>query len=1512
MKVNETSTWRKTVQIFASFALVFSMIPICATHNSQVAEATDGGTTEEPWLYYSNVYPEDYQAKNTHKEIDVDAKEVGGKLIYDKDYKDSKDIYSQIVKHVIDATKDGNKIFKEGSATLDGTPSFTSNGAVEVQSNNDAVRIDTTTPVVTKSYVHNDDNPILITYCLPSEDTNNWELSFSVKGKDNDDKDLSVNVVATYNSADKTLNIKEKDEKFELPTESLEGDEVFNLEPIERIDEIKDVQTEDATTLKNFFKDTGIDTSFTGVELETDLPYKDLIYQDYKMVSVDDENWKVTFDEKDKKLKVTKKNAEASTSSLKLTFYAGEEFKEDGSNTLCVIDGADEGSIKTNINTKTAEAKIVSDAVSGSSLDLSFRGDTCVLKISGLSRNDYKITYDDKYKDLFDVSLDLKGKEPGITLKRKEAVSATAECLGGFEFNFYIGDDPVTNRLGDENFKIGVNQNTRTNDAKIVTDKLGNESKLFEVTYGQENPLVISFDGEDGMKRGDYLISGAENDYYSFEYNSEKKQLSIKPKKASDNQAKTVKLTFYVNSGEKAIENNQLVQVDLNVKVNKKEIKWNEDALPTGGKTAALDYRYVDDQISYVKDNIKDWINSDSVVGKDDVGLDLSKIGFSAYPTTDVETEKTFTVTGIKKQNSNYTFKNSEGKDTDETSLTLKVKKIASQEYTVLENFTFKGKQGDGTEVDLKDGIEKENEVWVNSDVTINWKDHKLADPVTESSNNQDLPKNTSENYIDTLSPSALNEDASEGSSIVASKIYAKDSKTNVVSKITDLKVNIDRTAPVVYNFGVNTGGVKEKSFVDNVISFFFPSNIRAKVSMNATDSNSGEQAVSGILKDSNAKVYYNDNGKDSWHDIAFDDTDKYPFHFEVDAADVDRITENFNVQLTDNAKNTNYDAAKDAKGLPEDVWELVQNNVAPSVSISFDNNDVRNGSFYNNNRKVTVQITADHFDLTKEHDSTQELVTFSINGNEQHVSIRDFGDDGKWERTFSDDADYTLRAQYVDLAGQFCSATADNWTIDKTTPEVSVIWDNENATNGNYYAAARTATVTITEHNFDASMFNVQPTGDGGNASEYGAPVTDDWSHFGDSHQCHVTFSGPGRYAMTIEGEDLAQNSLQGDKEVSEFVVDTTQPEITIAVNGEQDASSHAYPDNAGVSVAINDTNVDSSSQINVESISWNGNGTPYAENRGSSATSVTVDMPNPENKPESDGVYRITVNALDLAGNTQTKTVDWSVNRFGSTYVVSDSTKGVITKKYVKAKDMSDVAITEINPSGVNESSATAKIARGTNSQTLEKGQGFTFAEAADANGWPAFTYTISKDKYSSDAMYQTIVSSTDSAGRASDNTMADKSSDRKNSCDVYFAVDNTAPIVSFTGFDESIVAGREHKVNAYIEDNMKLDHAVIEVNGIEVESLDSSDLSDKNHEITLKESGDMQKLTVKAYDAAGNVCNVDSSQVFVNNDPLARLMHNTVLFVGLIVGGLVIIGGLVWYFFFYKRRKEEEQQA
>ena len=92
MKPNETSTWRKAVQIFATFALVFSMIPICATQNAQVATADEeGAETPETWYYYSGIYPS-YETKNKQEaieDVDVFVSEnikytEGGKDIYSK------------------------------------------------------------------------------------------------------------------------------------------------------------------------------------------------------------------------------------------------------------------------------------------------------------------------------------------------------------------------------------------------------------------------------------------------------------------------------------------------------------------------------------------------------------------------------------------------------------------------------------------------------------------------------------------------------------------------------------------------------------------------------------------------------------------------------------------------------------------------------------------------------------------------------------------------------------------------------------------------------------------------------------------------------------------------------------------------------------------------------------------------------------------------------------------------------------------------------------------------------------------------------------------------------------------------------------------------------------------------------------------------------------------------------------------------------------------------------------
>ena len=47
---------------------------------------------------------------------------------------------------------------------------------------------------------------------------------------------------------------------------------------------------------------------------------------------------------------------------------------------------------------------------------------------------------------------------------------------------------------------------------------------------------------------------------------------------------------------------------------------------------------------------------------------------------------------------------------------------------------------------------------------------------------------------------------------------------------------------------------------------------------------------------------------------------------------------------------------------------------------------------------------------------------------------------------------------------------------MDRTAPVVSVTFDNDDAQNGIYYQAPRTATISVRERNFSAALISIQP----------------------------------------------------------------------------------------------------------------------------------------------------------------------------------------------------------------------------------------------------------------------------------------------------------------------------------------------------------------------------------------------------------------------------------------------------
>ena len=469
--------------------------------------------------------------------------------------------------------------------------------------------------------------------------------------------------------------------------------------------------------------------------------------------------------------------------------------------------------------------------------------------------------------------------------------------------------------------------------------------------------------------------------------------------------------------------------------------------------------------------------------------------------------------------------------------------------------------------------------------------------------------------------------------------------------------------------------------------------------------------------------------------------------------------------------------------------------------------------------------------------------------------------------------------------------------------------WNTEAAQNGKYYNAARTATITVEEHNFDPNLFKIEAPVSAGNGDEATPAQIGGWTSNGDTHTATVTFPGQGVYTLSVSGEDLASNKSESYTS-PEFVIDTIKPKIDI----QNVVNRTAYAGEVAPSAAVHDTNLADGTTIEVSKISYplsKDDPNPYAGAAiNTSATDKSVSYLNPAKTKGNDGVYTLTVQAIDLAGNTESEAVTWSVNRFGSTYVISDNT-GKMLDQYLKSSKTTDVKVTEINPSGLDDNKTSVELTRDTKNTTLKSGDNYT-TDSDTSSGWSEYNYTVSKSNYDKDGAYRVLFHSEDAAGNSSENTMEGKNAKKTGAAaEINFAVDDTAPIASFVDlasngkYEES-----SHKAKVSFEDNLKLSKAQIKVNGKTVATFTADQLEKSPiREFTLDGSSSKQDVTVVAWDAAGNKSKeLKATGVLVTNDSFVLWMNNLPLMVGTIVAIVVVAGGI--YLVVAKKRKENEE--
>lgn len=546
--------------------------------------------------------------------------------------------------------------------------------------------------------------------------------------------------------------------------------------------------------------------------------------------------------------------------------------------------------------------------------------------------------------------------------------------------------------------------------------------------------------------------------------------------------------------------------------------------------------------------------------------------------------------------------------------------------------------------------------------------------------------------------------------------------------------------------------------------------------------------------------------------------------------------------------------------------------NKAPIVTFSFDQSDVHNGKYYNNDKTLTITVDERNFD-----ESYQPQVTSTAGGG---YSISGWSHNGEIHTatvTFSGDSDYTVTYDCFDLAGNKSNTEKlDEFTVDKTKPVIQVSYDNNSALNNNYYKEARTATITITEHNFNPGEVTVTTTAqlDGAAAS---APGVSGWSGSGDTHVATVSYSADADYTFTISATDLASN-VSDPYATESFTVDQTKP--TVEITNIEDRSAN----NGEVApvITLNDINFDSGKTVvhltgaNKGEVDTTGMYTSTASNKGQTLTFYNF-------KENMDDIYTLTAETTDKAGNQYSTSKIFSVNRDGSTYLYDDYTEELIKNGYTN--DPKNLVVSEINVDTLTFRELT--VSENGTQKTLEQNKDFEVSESGSDVSWKEYKYTINASNFENEGDYNVSIYSEDRATNVTTNTAKSK--------DILFAVDKTSPVISLANIEDG---GRykveSQKFTANVDDNMALDKVEYYVDDELKQTFDADEVSANGGSLDLSvdSSNTFRNVSVKAYDKANNEATTASVDVLVSANTWVQFYNNKPAFYGTIGGGVAAV--------------------
>lgn len=575
-----------------------------------------------------------------------------------------------------------------------------------------------------------------------------------------------------------------------------------------------------------------------------------------------------------------------------------------------------------------------------------------------------------------------------------------------------------------------------------------------------------------------------------------------------------------------------------------------------------------------------------------------------------------------------------------------------------------------------------------------------------------------------------------------------------------------------------------------------------------------------------------------------------------------------FSVTGQDDVENASKETAEES--------EPVVDSQAPQITVRYDVN--HESAYYREARTATVTVRDQNFN--------PKTVAWDIRGSNQKYEIGSWttsGETATCQVRFAEDGEnYAINLKAKDFAGNTAEwRDRDYFTIDRTAPKLAITMDEWGKKNGKYYNEEKTVQLCVTEKNFDAKRVNfaILRT-DGKNAEKLTAP--EEYTASGDKHYAKLRLKEEGTYQISASCTDAAGNVAE-KQELAAFIIDTTPPEVKISGVAE----GHTNTDSAAPLVTCTDKHLDGGSvQIaihkkdgeRVSEKAW-----PYT--KSTDAKKIEVKWEDLPKTALSDGIYKIVIAGEDLAGNAVTmRTLTFSVNRFGSEFVLEQAVRKCIKKTYVS--EVPDVKITTYSVNSTREKVILRRdntertelsLAEGDYEVTESK-----VREKADRHyGWHVKNYRIKKENFQKEGEYAVVIQSDAVEGDA----VIRVADSEARGVPVHFVVDRTPPAVSIGNLDQEFYEEREHAFTIAVLDNYAFKKMELRIRslgkGESVRTIEPDDL-DENHMISAKltEHGAEQTVSYTVWDAAGNRLDSadsgDTRKCFVSTSRAVKSYH------------------------------------